>query len=73
MRQFRIVIIWASGLFASAAFGAILGQGLTGEEAMGLFGMSGGAVAFICIRLWATERSVNEPLPIYDLKAGKLQ
>jgi len=51
------LVIWISGIVASACFGSLLGMVLMPGTDAEILGMVSSVSAFICLRLWATERN----------------
>jgi len=54
----RSIGIWTSGLLASAMFGAMSAQHITGYDGW-LGGLVIGIAVFTCARLWLTERRMS--------------
>lgn len=53
----KVVLIWLTGLLASAMWGAGLMTLLApNDSGAGLFGLIAGALTFACVRLWIGER-----------------
>ncbi|MFA7586582.1 MAG: hypothetical protein WCY11_10390 [Novosphingobium sp.] len=48
--------IWISGIVATACFGSLLGMALMPGTDAEILGMVGAIAAFVCLRLWLTER-----------------
>lgn len=55
MNTVRTVIIWATGVVAAGSIFGVIGNALVYDGGP-WFGL-GGICAFICARLWASERS----------------
>lgn len=54
----RRIGIWVSGTLAASIFGALVGFAIEGgsyANAPTAFGFIGGALAFVCFRLWIGE------------------
>lgn len=51
----RTIAIWATGIIAAVAICGVIGNALVYDGGSWL--AVGGACAFICARLWASERS----------------
>jgi hypothetical protein len=55
MKIAKTVILWVSGIIASAIFGALIGSRF-GDGQIALLGGVGGTAAFTCARIWWSER-----------------
>lgn len=67
----RIAAIWICGIIAGAIFGALVGKALAGSQGYDM-GFFAGIFAFGCFRLWKSPTAKGKPLPVFDLKDGKL-
>jgi hypothetical protein len=56
----RTVALWVFGLLAGGSFGGLIGFAISslygGQQYDGFLGLIGGVSAFVCARLWATEK-----------------
>ena len=48
----KTLALWAFGLFASGAFGTMIGWALAPGQVSILLGAAGGMATFACARLW---------------------
>ena len=73
MKNARSIAIWVSGTIGCGIVGALIGDAMsTGFNSdAGFYGFIAGALLFACARLWLGDRP--KPLPVMDLKDGRLQ